>query len=121
MTLLGIDIGSSSVKAAIIHGPKNPEKLARVAYPTLFNGPRVEVEPDAILRAVINAIDQLGPTNIRHVDAVALTGMAPSWIAMDARGRPLTNIVTHQDRRSIEIAREIEKRVGKARHLKLCG
>ena len=47
--------------------------------------------------------------------------MSPSWLALDARGRPLTPVVTHQDRRSLDQAREIERRVGKARHLKLAG
>jgi len=32
---------------------------------------------------------------------------------MDKRGRPLTPVVTHQDRRSVEIAGELERRVGK--------
>jgi xylulokinase len=40
---------------------------------------------------------------------------------MDARGRPLTPIVTHQDRRSVAEARAIEARLGKERHLALCG
>jgi sugar (pentulose or hexulose) kinase len=47
--------------------------------------------------------------------------MAPSWVAIDKRGRPLTPVVTHQDRRSAEEAYEIERRVGKPRHLKLAG
>jgi sugar (pentulose or hexulose) kinase len=47
--------------------------------------------------------------------------MAPSWIALDKHGKPLTPIITHQDRRSVEVAIELERRVGKARHLKLAG
>jgi xylulokinase len=40
---------------------------------------------------------------------------------MDAAGKAITPIVTHQDRRSIEIARALEARVGKERHLQLAG
>ena len=47
--------------------------------------------------------------------------MAPSWVAMDKRGRAITPIVTHQDRRSVDVAREIEREIGKARHLQLAG
>src|SRR5207244_1358903 len=51
----------------------------------------------------------------------ALSNMAPSWVAMDKRGRAITPIVTHQDRRSVDVARDLERRIGKARHLRLVG
>ncbi len=47
--------------------------------------------------------------------------MSPSWLAMDKAGKPLTPIVTHQDRRSVDIAADIEQKVGKERHLQLAG
>jgi xylulokinase len=40
---------------------------------------------------------------------------------MDSNGKAITPIVIHQDRRSIQIARDLEKRVGKDRHLALAG
>jgi xylulokinase len=40
---------------------------------------------------------------------------------MDAKGHPLTPIITHQDRRSVEVAMELERRVGKRRFLRLSG
>ena len=47
--------------------------------------------------------------------------MSPAWVAMDKHGRALTPFVTHQDRRSVDIAIDLENRIGKARHLKLVG
>jgi xylulokinase len=120
MTLLGLDIGSSSVKAAILRGTRVAGEIARESFATRYDGVRAEVEPDAILRAVAAAIAALGAP-ARRVECVGICVMSPAWIAMDKRGKPLTPIVTHQDRRSVEIAREIEHRVGKARHLKLAG
>jgi xylulokinase len=92
----------------------------RVFFRTRHAGGRVEVEPGAILRALRQTIALIGP-RARAVDAIALAVMSPSWVAMDARGRPLTPVVTHQDRRSVEEARELEGRVGKDRHLRLAG
>lgn len=120
MNLLAIDIGSSSVKIALMSGRKLVGKIARADYATNYRGGRAEVDPDAILSAVSRAIRRLGPA-VKKVDLIAPTVMAPSWLAIDRRGRPLTPVITHQDRRSIEIAHEIERRVGKARHLKLAG
>src|SRR6267142_5040143 len=63
----------------------------------------------------------VGSSSVKSADAIGLTVMAPSWVAMDHEGEPLTPVITHQDRRSVEIARELEKKVGKQRHLKLAG
>jgi xylulokinase len=120
MRVLALDFGSSSVKAAILHHGKVAGKIVHGFYPTHFDGIRAEVGSIGLLKGLRDAIAHLGPT-VHRVDFIALDAMAPSWIAMDKHGRGLTPIITHQDRRSVEIAHEIEKRVGKARHLKLTG
>jgi sugar (pentulose or hexulose) kinase len=40
---------------------------------------------------------------------------------MDSRGKPLTPIITHQDRRSVEVAHALETMVGKSRILSIAG
>ena len=120
MSLLGLDVGSSSVKAGIVRAGGILVKIARDSYPTHCDGPRVEVEPDQVLQAIARAIHQLGPA-ARKVEAIGLSVMSPAWIAMDRAGKPLTPLVTHQDRRSVEIARELERRVGGRRYLSIAG
>jgi xylulokinase len=119
-TILGLDFGSSSVKAAILRNGKPVGKIIHGHYKTHFDGIRAEVDPMGILKGLKDAIHQLGQT-AKKVDHIAIDVMAPSWLAMDKAGKPLTPIITHQDRRSVAIAHEIEKRVGKARHLRLSG
>ena len=120
MTILGFDCGSSSVKAAVLKGGRPAGKLVHGFYKTAFDGIRAEVDGNAVLRGLRQAIEQLGPA-ARKVDHIAMDAMSPSWVAMDAKGHPLTPIITHQDRRSVDVAHELERRVGKARHLKLAG
>jgi xylulokinase len=120
MTILGLDCGSSSIKAAILRNGRIAGKIVRSAYPTHTDGIHAEISPVAVLAALRNAIRQLGPA-CHKVDYIALDVMAPSWIAMDKRGRPLTPIITHQDRRSVEIARQLEKKVGQSRIIHLSG
>lgn len=123
MRVLGIDIGSSSVKVALLTGA-DPRRFGHAPYQTTYDvtgtRARAEVPLRNIDRAIRQAIAELGDA-ARTVDRVAISAMSPSWLALDARGRPLTPVVTHQDRRSLDEAREIERRVGKARHLKLAG
>jgi xylulokinase len=119
MILLGLDIGSTSVKAGILRaGGRLVGRAARVGFETRFDGTRADVDANEILRAVYRATRQL---DLRRVECVALSTMSPSWLAMDRRGRAITPVVTHQDRRSITVAKEIEARVGKTRHLRLAG
>jgi xylulokinase len=73
-----------------------------------------------LLKAIRQAIASFG-AQAKRVDAIVVAGMAPAWVAMDKQGRPLTPIVTHQDRRSVAEARELEQRLGQQRHLELCG
>jgi xylulokinase len=120
MTILGLDCGSSSIKAAILRDGRMVGKIVRSGYPTHTDGIRAEISPAAVLGALRKVIHQLGSV-ARKVDWIALDVMAPSWIAMDKRGRPLTPIITHQDRRSVEVARQLEKEIGQSRILHLSG
>lgn len=121
MTLLGLDIGSSSVKVAILRGTRIVGEVGRASFKTTYDGVRAEVDPGAILKALRGAIGQLPKGAVKSVDAVAISVMSPAWVAMDATGKAITPIVTHQDRRSVTEAHAIESRVGKARHLSLAG
>ena len=120
MIVLGLDVGSSSVKAGILRDGKLTGTVARAFFPTRRARERVEVDPAAVLRALKEAIAAVGKP-VRRAEAIALDVMSPSWLVMDAKGKPLTPIVTHQDRRSVEEAKRIEKAVGKERHLQLAG
>jgi xylulokinase len=120
MIILGLDCGSSSVKAGIVRDGRIIGSIARAAYPTHFDGPKVEVDPADLLNGIARAIAHLGRA-AKRVDAIGLSVMSPAWIAMDRNGKPLTRIVTHQDRRSIQIARDLEKRVGMRKFLRIAG
>jgi len=120
MTILAIDIGSSSVKAQRFKNGEALGALPRVAYPTVHDGLKVEVDADVLLAAVAESIARTESAK-GSVDFVALSVMSPAWVAMDAGGKALTPIISHQDRRSIDIAIQLEERVGKIKHLELAG
>ncbi len=119
-TLLGIDIGSSSIICGILKGKTVLKESPRTYFRSKHSGNRVEVAPETVLKALTEAIKGLGQA-AQDVDAIALATMCPAWCAMDSKGKALTPIVTHQDRRSEVEAHEIEKAIGKAKHLRLVG
>ena len=118
MKLLAIDVGSSSVKMSVLDHGRVVGKISREIFPTRYGNDRAEVDANEILKAIARAAKKV---DAKKIDYVALSAMGPSWLAMDKRGKALTPIVTHQDRRSIAIAEQIERHVGKERHLQLCG
>lgn len=119
-SILGLDIGSSSVIAGILRGTKVLRESPRTFFKSQCTDQRVEVAPESLLDAVAKAISSLGE-DAKKADHLAMAVMCPAWVAMDRNGRALTPIITHQDRRSVEEAAGIEERIGKSRHLKITG
>jgi sugar (pentulose or hexulose) kinase len=119
MRVLGLDIGSSSVKAGILRSGAIVGRVARVGFATRYDGARAEVDPQDVLRAIDRAIGQI--PGAKSVDVIAMSVMSPSWIAMDARGKALTPIVTHQDRRSVDVAKALIAASGSSRFLRING
>lgn len=118
--ILALDIGSSSVKAALVRPGKIVSKIIREAYPSHFDGIRAEIDPQNVMKAIAKAIDHLG-SKARKPDFVAMSIMSPSWLAMNAKGKAITPIVTHQDRRSVQIAHDLENKIGKQKILAIAG
>jgi glycerol kinase len=108
--LLGIDEGTSAVKAAIFD-----EQLATVAEARRekpLSHPRpgwVEQDPDVVLTAVVDAVAEVLDRVPDGVDACGLDHQGESVLAWEAdSGRPLTPVVTWQDKRSQEVLDRVE-------------
>jgi glycerol kinase len=97
--LLGIDEGTSAVKAVLYDDDLTPVREARRSKRTAHPRPGwVEQDADEILEAVVSAAaEALGPD---RADAVGLDHQGESVVAWDgATGRPLSPVVTWQDKR----------------------
>ena len=102
--LLGIDEGTSAVKAVLYDGDLRP--LAEARREKRLSYPRsgwVEQDPAEVLDAVVAAVSELLQGVAEPVTACGLDHQGESVLAWDAdTGRPLTPIVTWQDKRSQE-------------------
>ncbi len=117
--LVGIDIGSSSVKAGVWRTDgyyRAAFRTARVVRPEGSAG--AEQDPDQIWAAVIECLDEvMDGQDPGAVRGVGLSGHGPSLIAVDSYGRALSNIVTWMDPRPLQDARVREilcQRAGEA-------
>lgn len=103
--LLGIDEGTSAVKAVVFDTDLRPVAEARREKALAHPRPGwVEQDPDDVLAAVVGAVGEVLAAAEGDVVACGLDHQGESVLAWDAEsGTPLTPIVTWQDKRSQEI------------------
>jgi gluconokinase len=110
--ILGIDIGTSSVKAIAFSLEGNILADASKSYPLLQPGPGLaEQDPDTILEAVLHSIGRVcfQVKNRHRVVGLSFSGAMHGIMALDAGGKPLTPIITWGDTRSIEASADLKK------------
>jgi xylulokinase len=114
--LLGVDIGTTAVKAVLIDLLGCTLATASETYPTHYVAPDgVEQDPEDWWRAVVSVIRKVVdvvPTAKERVAAVAVSAQGPTLLPVDAQGRPLRNALIWMDRRAEAEARDLEQSLG---------
>ncbi len=108
--LLGIDEGTSAVKAVLFDTNLRPVAEARREKPLVHPKPGwVEQDPAMVLDVVVDAVAELLRGADEEIIACGLDHQGESVLAWDAEtGRPLTPIITWQDKRSQEVLDRLE-------------
>jgi glycerol kinase len=108
--LLGIDEGTTAVKAALFEADLTP--LAEARRPVATSHPAaglVEQDAEEVLGAVVEAVSEVLAAADGRTVIAGLAHQGESVLAWDARnGRPLTPIVTWQDKRQESLLDEID-------------
>jgi xylulokinase len=99
--VLGLDLGTSEAKAALVGPDGALLGLGRAAYPTATSPDgAAEQDPRAWWRAITTAVRSLsGVIGPSEVLAIACVGQGPTVVAVDGAGEPVRDAVTWQDRR----------------------
>jgi xylulokinase len=105
--LLGIDLGTSSVKVAVVALDGSARQVASAGY--AMDSPYTrwaETDPAAWWMATRTAVTSLNPAHLRDIHAVGLSGQMHGVVLVDKVGRPLRPAVLWADGRSTdEVAR----------------
>ncbi|WP_037411489.1 xylulokinase [Candidatus Solirubrobacter pratensis] len=108
--LIGLDIGTSSVKAVAVD--RNGDVLKVAERPYSPRRPRPgwsEQDPEDWWRAAEDALDECGA---HHCDGIGLSGQMHGLVALDGRDEPLRPAILWNDSRAYEQCRAIEERLG---------
>jgi gluconokinase len=102
--VLGVDIGTTATKVVAFDATGNAHADAAIGYPLDEPRPGEAVQdPDAILRAVRDAVHEVGGrvrADGAHVAGLSFSAAMHTLLAVDDAGRPLTPSITWADTRA---------------------
>src|ERR1700761_2013578 len=105
MKFIGIDLGSTTIKAGVLDLEQSAVSLVR-SRP--FQSPvpgrpaaHFEIEPDAVVRAVRELLEELGPAAGDCRGLVVCSQMG-GVVITDGHGTPVTNYLSWRDQRALE-------------------
>ncbi|MGC8634750.1 MAG: xylulokinase [Candidatus Limnocylindrales bacterium] len=113
---VGLDLGTSSLKGVALRPDGALVARAQAPYATARPGPgRAEQAPMDWVRAVQAVVAALAAqVPPRHWQAIGLSGMIPTLVALDARGEPIGPAITWEDGRAEAQGEGLRTRVGGA-------
>ncbi len=107
---IGIDLGSTNIKAAIYD--KDFHLVDRQSRPVVYLRENGFVEFDAwqYCQDIVALLGEMvKKNNTRDICQIAFTGQAESLVVVGSNGKPLMNAISWMDERSSEECRELEQ------------
>ena len=119
--LLGLDIGTSSIKASVFDETFQELASCAISYSLYFPQEGwAEIEKDVLWQSVLSCIRTLqGKIGLADVVAVGIDTLCPGLTALDENLKPLINPILYCDHRSKDEETEILSRVGEERLFKI--
>jgi xylulokinase len=123
MSLMGVDVGTSSCKAVAFNFQgKALASASREYQPVFLSRGRVEAEPETFWRAATAAIaEAAAQTKDDPVEALAISSHGESFMPVDARGQALSPWILNADTRAAEEVGDWEARFGRDRTFAITG
>ncbi|MGB9515568.1 MAG: FGGY family carbohydrate kinase, partial [Candidatus Acidiferrum sp.] len=122
MSLLAVDIGSSTCKAMVF--ATSGEILAQHSSSYAPEFPRAsfaEMDPEKFWNAVCSS-SRAVVKNLRDpVHAVGLSSHGETFVAVDSHGKPATNAILNQDNRAIQESMWCEEVIGRQALFEITG
>ena len=114
MTLLGVDIGTTGCKAAVVSPEGGPLAAAYREYPLIT--PRsgwAELDPDVVWESACSAVREATSAGVDAPRAMALSCLGEAVTPIDSRGRPLGPSIVSFDRRAAACHDRLVGRIGR--------
>lgn len=115
--LLGIDAGTTSLKAVLYDFNGTPITSASIEYNLITPRPNIVEAPpeiywDSLKHVMVEITSNLNVDKI-DIDALAISSQSETFVALDADGNPLRNVIVWLDSRSSDETTIIRKEFGR--------
>lgn len=109
--VIGLDVGTTSAKAAAFEPGTAWRRVASREYPLLESTPGRQVQDPATIVAAARAALRECAAAIGHADVLALSLSAGmhGLLALDEHEEPLTDLITWADGRAADVARRLHR------------
>ncbi len=119
---VGLDVGTSGVKALLVTGDGRVVASAAEDYPLLTPRPGwTEQQPEAWWQASCRVLAALGDRAPGPIEAIGLTGQMHGAVFLDADGEVIRPALLWNDQRTSDECAEIEARIGAERLREITG
>jgi sugar (pentulose or hexulose) kinase len=108
--LLGLDVGTSTCKAAVVDAAGAEVAHGQAPTPWEVTPAGVQIDPDALFQAAVAAArDALAGAPAGHLAGIGVASMAETGVLLDGRGRILHPAIAWHDARGEGAARAIAR------------
>ncbi len=123
MNFIGIDVGTSSIKALLVDGEGRVIASSNPEYPFQTPAPlQAETDPEVWWEATCRALRELvGKTDASSISGIGLTGQMHGLVLLDDKGNPLRPCIMWNDQRSFKECEEMTEAIGEAEVLRITG
>jgi len=123
--LIGIDLGTSSLRAVLINEMARTVAIAGMEYPTLTPGKNwAEQESEDWWKAAkfcIQKVLKQAKTKSSEISGIGFSGQMHGTVVVDRKGRCLRRPIPWVDKRSVKECEFIKKRLGESRLYDITG
>lgn len=121
MAYIGLDIGTSGCKAAIVNEKAEITAAAHAEYELLFPQKGfVELDPIEIYEKVKKVLKELAP-KAGDVRAMSLSSFGEAFVLLDEDDKPLNRFITYADNRCEGMGRQVMKQMPAERIFDITG
>ena len=117
--LLGVDFGTTALKACLFDDDGNCLASESAQYQLITKGEFIEFDAEDFYRVLTSTVEKI--TDKFHVDAMAIDTQGETLIVLDKNGKPLMNAIIWLDNRGAEQAKDMEKTFGIEKMYNLTG
>lgn len=117
---IGLDLGTSAVKAVLFDLEGNMIKRSSKEYGIHGAGEDLEISPNELLNSVIYVLSEVAVFS-KEIKAIGISSLGEACVLIDSNGNPLMNSILPGDKRGAEYLPDLLSRINETNVVEITG